>query len=125
MPHHPILLPLTGIVIGAAFLQTLAVVRRGYRLLRGRPRPTRRRVVAVLTLCVAWVALLLAAVPAVLYPLKVLLVDVPDIGWSLILAAAVASAHALTVLGSYRRPNVEPAPSAIPSEGSNHVPSTL
>lgn len=131
VPHHPILLPLTGIVIGVAILQGLAVARRGYRLLHGRGRPTRRRVVVVLILCLGWVALLLAAVPSILYPLKVLLVDVPDVGWSLILAAAVTSAHALTVLGSYRRlgshrgPNAEPARSAIPDGGGSHVPSTV
>lgn len=125
MPHHPILLPLTGIVLGVAFLQALAAVRRGYRLLRGRGRPTRRRVVVVLSLCVGWVAFLLAAVPSILYPLKVLLADVPDFGWSLILAAAVASAHALTLFGRYRRRSVDPAPSAVPVEGNSHVPSTV
>jgi hypothetical protein len=124
-PHHPILLPLTGIVIAVALLQALAVVRRGYRLLHGRGRPTRRRLVTVLALCAGWITLLLAAVPGVLYPLKVLLADVPDVGWSLILAAAVASVHALTLLGSYRRPSADPAPGAVPVEGSSHVPSPV
>jgi CubicO group peptidase (beta-lactamase class C family) len=126
MPHHPILLPLTGIVAAVALLQALAAGRRGYGLLRGRARrPTLRRTLLVLTFCAGWAVLLMAAVPAALYPLKLLLVDVPDVGWSLVLAALVSAAHALTLLAGYRRAHTDPAPAAGPTRGSHDVPSAL
>jgi hypothetical protein len=64
-------------------------------------------------------------VPAALYPLKLLLVDVPDVGWSLVLAALVSAAHALTLLAGYRRAHTDPAPAAGPTRGSHDVPSAL
>jgi hypothetical protein len=126
MPHHPILLPLSGIVAAVALLQLLAGGRRGYLWLRGRPRrPSRRRALVVLVLGTGWILLLLAAVPAALYPLKLLLVDVPDVGWTLILGAAVSTAHLLTLLAGPRRRPVHPAPAAGPSRGSHDVPSAV
>jgi CubicO group peptidase (beta-lactamase class C family) len=126
MPHHPILLPLVAIVVAVAFLQALAAARRGYLRLRGRSRrPTRRRALLVLTLCAGWAGLLLVAVPAALYPLPVLLIDVPDVGWSLVLAAAVSAAHALTLLAGCRRAPTDPAPAAGLIRGSHEVPSAV
>jgi CubicO group peptidase (beta-lactamase class C family) len=126
MPHHPILLPLTGIVATVALLQLLAGGRRGYLWLRGRARrPSRRRALLVLTLGTGWILLLLAAIPAALYPLKVLLVDVPDVGWTLMVAAAVSASHLLTLLAGPRRAPIHPEPAAGLSRGSHDVPSAV
>lgn len=64
----------------------------------------------IVSLDACWAALLVLAVPAALYPLRVLLVDVPDLGCTLLLGGRGGRRARGSVLVDGRTPSVRRAP---------------